>query len=258
MDRIKWTDEESDLLREKFAATPIKELEQMFPGRNRNAIYSRAKKLGLQRDENIFVARRKRGSTITDEQRETLRRSHTEWTQEQEELLAKLYPTAKSEDLTAVFPGFTAQQIALRANQIGLSKDYEFFVQTGLEGAAAKWDESREYKDKEGKGENWRDMQRKSRSRASQRCEWCGIGESEIGYRLSVHHIVPFHAFGYIPNENDNYIQANRLSNLVCVCKACHIEIEGKRGVSNRRDALDYFASHSRSATSVPYSGQNP
>lgn len=71
-------------------------------------------------------------------------------------------------------------------------------------------------------GLNWRAQRRLARERAKQICEMC---KSKItAYSLIVHHIVPF-------KNCNNYEQANRLKNLICLCRACHMKEEWK----NRR-----------------------
>lgn len=74
-------------------------------------------------------------------------------------------------------------------------------------------------------GPNWRGQ----RIRAHQRdkiCQRCGKAPEENGQALDVHHVVPFRTFGYIPDENDNYLQANDLENLQCLCLHCHHIVE--------------------------------
>jgi DEAD/DEAH box helicase domain-containing protein len=43
---------------------------------------------------------------------------------------------------------------------------------------------------------------------------------------LHVHHLRPFREFGYARGENENYLQANDLDNLITVCPSCHAKIE--------------------------------
>ena len=75
-------------------------------------------------------------------------------------------------------------------------------------------------------GPNWQSQRRHCRKRDDYKCQECGKTQKENGKALDVHHIVPFKSFGYIPDENDNYLFANDLSNLVALCRACHILIE--------------------------------
>ena len=75
-------------------------------------------------------------------------------------------------------------------------------------------------------GPNWHRQRRRARKRDGYRCQHCGIAQKKNGKALDVHHIVPFRTFGYIPGQNDNYKQANDLSNLVSLCRSCHIRAE--------------------------------
>lgn len=71
-------------------------------------------------------------------------------------------------------------------------------------------------------GPNWREQRRRARERDAYCCQGCGIHERTLGYELHVHHIVPMRSFNYRPSENDHYLQANQLDNLMCYCRACH------------------------------------
>ena len=76
-------------------------------------------------------------------------------------------------------------------------------------------------------GPNWSKQRRKARKR-DRVCQRCGRTPEENGKALDVHHIVPFRTFGYILDENDNYLQANVLSNLQCLCLQCHPIVEAE------------------------------
>lgn len=61
------------------------------------------------------------------------------------------------------------------------------------------------------RGENWNQQSSAARKRDNDTCQHCG----KTGTSLPVHHIIPFHL-------SDDYITANRLSNLNTLCQACH------------------------------------
>lgn len=63
------------------------------------------------------------------------------------------------------------------------------------------------------RGENWAAQRRKTLDRDSHRCQVCGV-KSNI-----VHHKTPFRYFS-------DPIEANQLSNLMTVCKSCHMKLE--------------------------------
>lgn len=77
-------------------------------------------------------------------------------------------------------------------------------------------------------GPNWRGQQRAARKRDGYLCQSCGISQKEHGRTLDIHHIKPFKTFGYIPGENENYLQANDLNNLVTLCMSCHRKLEAE------------------------------
>lgn len=76
------------------------------------------------------------------------------------------------------------------------------------------------------RGPNWSQQSRSARKRDGYKCQHCGISQKKNGRQLDVHHIIPFRTFGYIPDENDHYLQANELSNLISLCSICHKKAE--------------------------------
>ena len=77
-------------------------------------------------------------------------------------------------------------------------------------------------------GPNWASQRNAARARDSYRCQRCGTPENLAagGAQHHVHHICPFRLFGYISGENDHYLQANALENLLTLCPACHRQVE--------------------------------
>jgi 5-methylcytosine-specific restriction endonuclease McrA len=65
-------------------------------------------------------------------------------------------------------------------------------------------------------GINWRSQKQIALTNAKYQCEYCGK-ESKS---LDVHHIKPFKLF-------DDFVEANHIDNLVCLCKKCHRIFEG-------------------------------
>ena len=74
-------------------------------------------------------------------------------------------------------------------------------------------------------GPNWRTQKRLARARDSHTCQRCGVTEKLLGKKLDVHHLKPFRMFGYIPEVNENYLEANTLDNLICFCHLCHLKV---------------------------------
>lgn len=76
------------------------------------------------------------------------------------------------------------------------------------------------------RGPNWEIQAAAARKRDGYHCQKCGMSQKKVGRKLDVHHIIPFRDFKYIPDENDNYIQANQLTNLTSLCPRCHQLVE--------------------------------
>jgi DEAD/DEAH box helicase domain-containing protein len=75
-------------------------------------------------------------------------------------------------------------------------------------------------------GPNWAQQRQLALARDGHRCRTCGAeGTLHVG-TLHVHHIRPFREFGYIPGQNDHYLLANQLDNLVTLCPGCHRRAE--------------------------------
>ncbi|MEZ4676317.1 MAG: hypothetical protein R2932_19005 [Caldilineaceae bacterium] len=55
-----------------------------------------------------------------------------------------------------------------------------------------------------------------------------------------MHHLVPFRTFGYVAGLNEHYLEANRLENLVLVCRTCHRRLEAGSAVRSGLDGLAY------------------
>lgn len=88
-------------------------------------------------------------------------------------------------------------------------------------------------------GPNWQEQRHKVRQRDSFRCSACGRPEP-AGGQHDVHHRVPFRTFGYAPGMNDAYLEANRLSNLTLLCRACHRRMESGVRTRGGLDGLAY------------------
>lgn len=68
------------------------------------------------------------------------------------------------------------------------------------------------------RGPNWNAQRKLALDRDNHQCQ---SNPAHKG-RIHVHHKIDFVTFGYVPGENDHYLQANELSNLICLCTACH------------------------------------
>lgn len=72
-------------------------------------------------------------------------------------------------------------------------------------------------------GPDWPSQRVKALMRDGHKCQKCGITKNKLRPRkLQVHHVTPFREFGYIPGQNRNDVEANRLDNLITLCPKCH------------------------------------
>ena len=69
-------------------------------------------------------------------------------------------------------------------------------------------------------GKNWRQVRRRARKRDAHTCQICGHEWSEGERKLDVHHITPVRLF-------DSPEDADKLDNLVTLCRTCHNKWEG-------------------------------
>jgi len=72
-------------------------------------------------------------------------------------------------------------------------------------------------------GENWLSQRRLALKRDNYTCQKCGKTKDDLGKNPDVHHKKSFRKFGL-----ENYIQANDLKNLICLCGKCHSRIHNK------------------------------
>jgi hypothetical protein len=111
-------------------------------------------------------------------------------------------------------------QVALRAGKF-CSKDCKYAARS----LAMRGDKNKLWRGGQlpgYRGENWHSQSRKARKRDSYTCQDCGKRYGET--RTDVHHIKPYRDF------NGDFESANRLENLIVLCRQCHVDIEhGKR-----------------------------
>lgn len=96
-------------------------------------------------------------------------------------------------------------------------------------------------------GPNWAKVRDAARARDGYRCTQCGAPERD-DRQHDVHHIQPFRDFGYVPGLNENYREANRLENLVTLCRSCHHQVEAAR---RERSALGGLANVLRNVATL-------
>lgn len=85
-------------------------------------------------------------------------------------------------------------------------------------------------------GPNWQEQRQQALERDGYRCRTCGAEEDP----LHVHHVRPFREYEYVPGRNRNYLQANRLENLVTLCPSCHRRAEEGQRTRSALGGLAY------------------
>lgn len=93
------------------------------------------------------------------------------------------------------------------------------------------------------RGPDWPRQRDLTRQRDGYLCRWCGAPERP-GRQHHVHHVVPFREFRWVPGENENYRQANRLSNLITLCPSCHRRAEEGVAVQSTLAGLGRVLGH--------------
>jgi DEAD/DEAH box helicase domain-containing protein len=93
------------------------------------------------------------------------------------------------------------------------------------------------------RGPNWEQQRNQARSRDSHRCRHCGAPE-RADRAHDVHHIQPFRTFGYVRGDNEKYLEANRLENLVTLCSSCHRRVEVDLMVRGTLSGLSHVLRH--------------
>ena len=96
-------------------------------------------------------------------------------------------------------------------------------------------------------GPNWQQQRDAARERDDYRCRHCDApeipspesGEGRGGGRQhDVHHMRSFREFHNVPGENEAYLEANELDNLLTLCPRCHHRIETTRGTCTALSGL--------------------
>ena len=93
------------------------------------------------------------------------------------------------------------------------------------------------------RGPNWRAQSERARARDGHRCRLCGAPERP-DRKHDVHHIRPFRTFGHMPGDNDAHREANRLDNLITLCKACHRQAERALGLHGALTGMGHALRH--------------
>jgi DEAD/DEAH box helicase domain-containing protein len=92
-------------------------------------------------------------------------------------------------------------------------------------------------------GPDWPSQREAARSRDRFTCRHCGAPERQ-SRQHDVHHITPFHTFGYVAGVNDLHRLANALDNLITLCSTCHRQAERARAARGGLSGLAYLLRH--------------
>ena len=88
-------------------------------------------------------------------------------------------------------------------------------------------------------GPNWQEQRQRVRIRDNYECVQCGAPEL-ADREHDVHHLIPFRTSGYVAGLNENYKLANRLDNLILVCRNCHRRLESAVRTRTGLDGVAY------------------
>ncbi|MDH7473973.1 MAG: DEAD/DEAH box helicase [Anaerolineae bacterium] len=93
------------------------------------------------------------------------------------------------------------------------------------------------------RGPDWDTQRRRARERDGFRCQHCGAPEKP-DRQHDVHHLRPFREFNYVPGQNEAYLEANRLENLITLCRSCHLRAEAALMMRSALGGLGHLLRH--------------
>lgn len=158
--------------------------------------------------------------------------SHTKdtWTDREKAILRKHYPNSTTDELRKLFPTRDPQAVRTKANRMGVYKSKRYRDNRGQRTSERQrgpdnpsWKGGRWAYSGHHYGPGWKKQRQRAKRRDQYTCQKCGKRLHRKSPKLHVHHIIPFNEFDYRPKENNNYIEANRLDNLICLCEKCHL-----------------------------------
>ena len=71
-----------------------------------------------------------------------------------------------------------------------------------------------------GRGPNWKEQRKKALKRDDYKCQICGKKIGRKAWDTAVHHIKAYREF------DGDYFNANKLTNLITLCRNCHPKVE--------------------------------
>jgi 5-methylcytosine-specific restriction endonuclease McrA len=90
------------------------------------------------------------------------------------------------------------------------------------------------------RGKTWKLQRALARKRDNDTCQMCGAFKGE---KIDVHHIKPYRLY-------KSSAAANNLRNLVCLCRSCHLTVEGMTDTGNRNTWRNVYEANKKAGLS--------
>ena len=113
MTRIRWSQEESELLKRVYSIKTSNELAEIFPQYTNTQILRRAKRLGLKKKKEVSYKSRLSNSIIA---RQDL------WTDEEKAIIIEHYPVVGAKGVQELLPNRPIDSIKRIANRMGIKR----------------------------------------------------------------------------------------------------------------------------------------
>ncbi|QKY69685.1 hypothetical protein [Lentibacillus sp. CBA3610] len=110
MARLRWTEEEKDILRNNYEYVPTEKLEDLLPRFTIQKIRIKASQMGLKRKA---PKQSRKGIKVK------------RWTNDEKDKLIEVYETTTNEELEQIFDRFKPNEIRRKARSLGLEKNGE-------------------------------------------------------------------------------------------------------------------------------------
>lgn len=215
-----WNDEKDNFLKENYKELTRTELADQL-GRTKSSVINRVNRLGLKKGY----------QGLSGEKNPFYGRHHTEETKKK--LRKYLHPKGKD---SSAWKGKTKERECKYCGKP--FKVPESWLKRGRgkfcsKECSWKWKSENIVGEKCGNwkggyepyyGPNWCAQRRITLERDNHICQRCGMTEDGNGRSLSVHHIIPFREFGI-----ERYEEANKLENLISLCRICHTVVENNK-----------------------------
>ena len=152
MEYTKWTEQEIELLKEKYYDTPKEELDKLFPNHSHQSILAKASKLKLPKistkwsEENLDLLRKYYMEMPIEETRKKLTVPYSVaaistqaakiglkrtslWSKEEEDIMTDYYPILPIDEIAAMLPKRKRKNIIMKACTMGLKQSGIFWTE---------------------------------------------------------------------------------------------------------------------------------